>query len=89
MSQAAYDFVRYYGAGGMVHAVRRRGRKLNHLVVLDHPITIVEVSHEEDAHITSIERDLRPAVNRFLDAAKRCGITEGARRLLQEALASL
>lgn len=89
MNAATFDFVRYRATGGAKHAVRKRGRKYHSLVVIDHPISVCRVSIEDECFMVPVTYPLESAVARFLDAATRCGITEGARRILEEAKASL
>lgn len=85
-----YDFVRYYGDGGTVHAVRKRGRKHFHLVTMGHPISVVKVPIDDESRIYLIaNRTLTAAIETFLAAAERCGITDDARQILTEAAARM
>lgn len=81
-----YDFVRYLGGNGAQHAVRKRGLKYHHLVVIGHPISVVKVPIEEEGYITPITAHaLTTTIETFLAAAGRCGITDAARQILTEA----
>ena len=80
-----FDFVRYKDDGGSTHALRKRGRKHFHLVIIGHPIYVLKVLIAKSDGITPLGGDLGSIVARFYDAVKRCGITEGARAILEEA----
>ena len=87
MSDSIYDFVRYYSDEGTTHAIRKRVRKHFHLVTINHPISVTQVEIDDgEEHMTPVpDYGLAKAVKRFFDAAKRCGITEGAKQILVSA----
>lgn len=92
---ATYDFVRYHSEDGTFHAIRKKGRKFHHLVIIDHPISILKVAIktttkeygevEEEKYMTIMPDDLATGVRKFRAAAKRREITEGAKQILDEA----
>lgn len=84
MTAATYDFVRYRGADGDAkHVVRKLGRKYHSLVEMGHPIVVHKVGLDDECFMTPVAfQTLASAVERFLDAATRCGITAAAEEIL-------
>lgn len=95
MSEATYDFIRFHSEDGTVHAIRKRGRKFHHLVVIGHPIAVLKIPLtwsnankelvEEERYMQIMPDDLATGVRKFREAAKHRDITEGARQILDEA----
>lgn len=86
MTDPIYDFVRYYSEDGTAHAIRKRGRKHFHLVMIDHPISVTKVQIDGAPYMAAVPNyGLGTAIERFFDASVRCGITEGAKEILTSA----
>ncbi len=62
------------------------GDRWCHVVVFE-PVGVhaVRISAEEETELNYLDHPLRRAVDQYRDQAARVGITEGARRLLDEA----
>ncbi|MGH9892584.1 MAG: hypothetical protein ACREA0_11470 [bacterium] len=85
MTAPLFDFVRFKDESGSTHAIRKRGRKHYHLVIIGHPIYVLRVLIARSEGITPLAQELSRTVASFSAAAERCGITDGARTILDEA----
>jgi hypothetical protein len=86
--------VKYHNGDQFVVAFTRRGRKFLHVVTIDSPMTVTKCRIAEERYMVPLKKgdDFYPykrAVNKFLHAGKRLGISDRARAILKQAAASV
>lgn len=76
------NLVRIYQDGYRTGLLCKEGRVHAHVVVMGCPIDSVKVPVDDDTAMEYLGGDAEQAKAKFLDAAKRLGITERAKALL-------
>lgn len=74
--------VRYFDSGFRIGLLAKEGRIYDHIIVMACPIDVKRVPCDDDSQYEYIDADPTKAQRQFRAAAKRLGITERARRLL-------